>query len=244
MSDNQLCDQCVQGVIHEGTPVGKLETINGIVTYVGIPEGDYAKDKAVLFLCDAFALGLVNNKLLVDSFAKNGYQTYAPDIFDGEPAPADRLTPDGKPFDVPAWIGRHPPSRATEIVKAVMEGLKEKGVTKFAATGYCYGARLVFNLSFENAISVSAVSHASLAGGPRPPLLINSCEEDHQFPKEKQEKADAVLGDGKFTPGYAQHYFEGCQHGFAVRGDLSDPKVKAGKEGSFKNTVEWFIKYL
>lgn len=29
-----------------------------------------------------------------------------------------------------------------------------------------------------------------------------------------------------------------------MRGDLSDPKVKAGKEGSFKATVDWFSRYL
>ena len=31
---------------------------------------------------------------------------------------------------------------------------------------------------------------------------------------------------------------------FQVRGDISDPKVKAGREGAFKASVEWFIKYL
>jgi len=29
-----------------------------------------------------------------------------------------------------------------------------------------------------------------------------------------------------------------------VRGDLSKPEVKAGKEGAFKATVEWFAQYL
>jgi hypothetical protein len=76
------------------------------------------------------------------------------------------------------------------------------------------------------------------------PLLINSCTVDQQFPHESQAKADEILGDGKFEPGYKREYFEGCTHGFAVRGDLSDPKVKAGKEGAFKATVEWFQKYL
>lgn len=52
------------------------------------------------------------------------------------------------------------------------------------------------------------------------PLLINSCTVDSQFPLEAQAKADAVLGDGKFAPGYKRPYWEGCTHGFAVRGDL------------------------
>ena len=63
-----------------------------------------------------------------------------------------------------------------------------------------------------------------------------------QFTKEKQEFADKVFAD--FKPGWSRPYFPGATHGFAVRGDLSDPRVKAAKEGAFKNTVEWFIKYL
>lgn len=80
------------------------------------------------------------------------------------------------------------------------------------------------------------------ASDPKAPLLINSCTVDEQFPHESQALADEILG--KFAPGYKREYFEGCTHGFAVRGDMSDPKVKAGKEGSFKATVEWFQKYF
>jgi dienelactone hydrolase len=50
------------------------------------------------------------------------------------------------------------------------------------------------------------------------PLLINACEVDHQYPKEKQDKALEIFKD--FKPGFKQLYFEGCVHGFAVRGDM------------------------
>ena len=80
-------------------------------------------------------------------------------------------------------------------------------------------------------------------------LLINSCEFDSYFGREKQALADEIFGGGKFSPGYERTYWEGCIHGFSVQGDLvsgtdalggrdahageiqSDPKVKAGKEG-------------
>jgi hypothetical protein len=64
------------------------------------------------------------------------------------------------------------------------------------------------------------------------------------FPAEAQAKADEIFGDGKFVPGYRREYFPGCTHGFAVRGDLSDPLVKAGKEGSFMASVEFFLEHL
>jgi hypothetical protein len=76
------------------------------------------------------------------------------------------------------------------------------------------------------------------------PLLINSCTYDSQFPLDSQAKADEIFGDGKFKPGYKREYFEGCTHGFTVRGDLSQPEVKAGKEGAFKASVEWLLEHL
>ena len=52
------------------------------------------------------------------------------------------------------------------------------------------------------------------------PLLINACETDGQWPKEKQDRAIEVLKD--FAPGFSQPYFEGCTHGFGVSIRLSN----------------------
>ncbi len=41
---------------------GKLEVIGGVACYTATPEGDYAKDKVVLYLSDAIGIPLVNNK--------------------------------------------------------------------------------------------------------------------------------------------------------------------------------------
>ena len=48
------------------------------------------------------------------------------------------------------------------------------------------------------------------------------------FPLEAQAKADELLGDGKFAPGYKRPYWEGCTHGFAVRGDMVSAPVECG----------------
>jgi len=112
---------------------------------------------------------------------------------------------------------------------------------------------LGFDLAFKGETQVTVTSHPSLLQIPADleeykktsvPLLINSCEVDSQFPKEAQAQADDILGDGKFAPGYERTYWDGCTHGFSVRGDLSDPKIKAGKEGAFKASVEFLIKHL
>lgn len=71
-------------------------------------------------------------------------------------------------------------------------------------------------------------------------LLINSCTTDMQFPPEASAKADALFGEARFDPGYKRVHFEGMRHGFAVRGDMSDPQCKAAKEGALTSAIEWF----
>ncbi|KAL5537020.1 hypothetical protein ACEPAF_843 [Sanghuangporus sanghuang] len=246
-----LCKECVTGVTHEGEPTGKIEGINGVQTYVAFPPTgkEYDKTKAILYLTDVFGIQLANNRLLVDDFAKNGFQTYAPDLLNGDPI----VTMDGS-FDRETWSSRHGPEQTRPTLDKAIAGLKERGVNEFAAVGYCFGARYVFDLAFDKEIKVAAVAHPSRLKVPEDlerikttgiPLLINSCEVDKQYPIESQKIGDDILGGGKMEAGaYKRAYFAGCVHGFAVRGDLSNPQIKAGKEQAFANTVEWFWKFL
>ncbi|KAF5316757.1 hypothetical protein D9619_006548 [Psilocybe cf. subviscida] len=246
-----FCANCVKGVTHEGTPEGKWEKIGGVECYVGTPKVDYPKEKVVLFLADVFGPQLINAQLLVDDFAANGIKTIALDYLNGDPIPPDALNP-GSEFDIMKWFPGHGNDQTRPPIDNVINALKKQGVTAFGATGYCFGGRYVFNLAFENIIKAGVVSHPSLLKIPddlntyvkdsKTPLLINSCTTDSQFPLEASAQADEIFKD--FKPGYKREYWEGCTHGFAVRGDMSDPKVKAGKEGSFKAAVEWFIAHL
>jgi len=246
-----LCADCVKGVTHEGTPKGKWEKIGGVECYVGTPEVDYPKDKVVLFLADVLGPQHINAELMIDDFAANGFKTIGLDYLNGDPIPADALKP-GSNVDIMKWLENHGAEQTRPTLDKVIDALKEQGITAFGATGYCFGGRYVFDLAFENIIKVGVVSHPSLLKVPedlekyvntsKAPLLINSCTTDSQFPLEASAKADEVFA--KFEPGYKREYFEGCTHGFAVRGDMSDPKVKAGKEGAYKAAVEWFIANL
>ncbi|RPD64157.1 dienelactone hydrolase endo-1,3,1,4-beta-D-glucanase [Lentinus tigrinus ALCF2SS1-7] len=246
-----LCDQCFQGVRHEGQPEGKIEKIGGVECYVATPTGDYLKNKVVLFLTDVFGIPLINNKLLADDFARNGYRTVIPDLFQGDARPADTIG--SVDFDRKAWVARHGPESWIPAVEGTVATLQAEGVTWIGTTGYCFGAPPVWHLALKGISKVNVVSHPSRLRVPedleeyrdkaRAPLLINSCEFDPTFPPESQKIADEIFGNGKFGPGYERTYWEGCTHGFAVRGDLSDPKVKAGLEGAFEATVNFFNKY-
>jgi dienelactone hydrolase len=229
-----------------------LEKIGGTDCYIAVPSIDYPKDAVILVLPDVFGIGLVNTKLMVDDFARNGFKTVAVDLFNGDPAPVGVLTGDAPGFNLDEWLKTHGPETARPGLDAVYNALVEQGITRFAATGYCYGARPVFDLAFEGKIKTAAVSHPSLLTLPddfekyksvsKAPLLINSCEVDSRFPIEAQAQADELMAG--FAPGYKRTYWDGCSHGFATRSDLSDPKAKAGKEGAFEATVLWFFEHL
>lgn len=253
-----LCEDCVKGVRHEGTPEVKFEKIAGIDCYVATPKGDYAKDKIVLYLADVFGPQMVNAQLLADAFANNGFKVVAPDYFGGDCCSVDLISRDSPSFNmreyIAQWLTKHGADNVRPLLDPVIAALKADGVTRFGTTGYCFGGRYVFDLAFEDVTHVSVTAHPSLLKVPddlekyfataKAPLLINTCTIDGQFPIESQAKADEILGGGKFAPGYAREYFEGCTHGFAVRGDINDPKVKAGKEGAFEKSVTFFKKHL
>lgn len=54
----------------------------------------------------------------------------------------------------------------------------------------------------QNILTALFKKHQRYAKVSKAPLLINSCEFDPQFPTNMQTKADEVLGDSKFAPGY------------------------------------------
>ncbi|EJD49420.1 alpha/beta-hydrolase [Auricularia subglabra TFB-10046 SS5] len=244
-----FCKDCVVAVTHEGVPTGRVQKIGGVDTYVALPSVEYPKDTAVLVLTDIFGMTFKNNQLLADDFARNGFQVYVPDYLNGDPI-TDATFTNAETINR-EWLPKHTEEFTRPALDKVIKALKEEGVTKFGATGYCFGARYCMDLAFENGVDSIAISHPSHLETPADfekllrlsnvPLLINSCEIDPPFPPAAQAKVDALLGDGKYKPGYRRTYWHGCTHGFAVRGDMSDPLVKAGKEGAFKAAVEWFI---
>ncbi|KAJ6582981.1 dienelactone hydrolase endo-1,3,1,4-beta-D-glucanase, partial [Mycena vulgaris] len=240
-----FCDNCFKGdsflklsATHPST--GKMEKLGGIQCYIATPTVDYPKDKVVLLLTDVFGLALNNNLLLADDFARNGFKTVVPDLFNGHPVGENAFEPNAPPFDREKWLSTHGAAQTRPPIDSVIATPKAEGVTGFAATGYCFGARYVVDLALLE-IPADLEKYAAVC---KAPLLVNSCTIDQSFPLEAQAQADRILGEGKFAPGYKHEYFEGCAHGFAVRGDMSDSKVKAGKEGAFKACVDWFLKYL
>ncbi|KAJ7267426.1 Alpha/Beta hydrolase protein [Mycena rebaudengoi] len=179
-------------------------------------------------------------------------QVFMPDYFNGDPRPGFIENPPPPSFDVNAWKAAHTASQTRPPLDAVIHTLKDRGFVRLAATGYCFGGRYAIDLALENIIEVAAITHpsnlkvpqdfAALVANSKVPLLINSCEIDSHFPIESQAMADELLDHGNYKPGYKRTFWEGCSHGFATKGGLSDPRVKAGRDGALTATADWFMK--
>ncbi|KAJ7220604.1 alpha/beta-hydrolase [Mycena pura] len=245
-------DCCFNGAAHLGQSTGSIEQIDGVATYVTHKPDNAPSDAAILFLPDVFGITLLNNQLLADELAARcGVQVFIPDYLNGDPRPGSIENPPPASFNVNAWKAAHTDAQTRPPLNAVIRALNARGFSRLAATGYCFGGRYTIDLALENVIEAAAITHPSqlkvpldfeaLLATSTVPLLINSCETDPHFPPEAQAVTDELLGAGKYQPGYKRTFWEGCSHGFATKGDLSDPKVKAGKEGALSATVGWLV---
>ena len=61
-------------------------------------------------------------QLLCDDFARNGYKTVMPDLFNGDPLPVDFMN--RTDIDVHGWMARHTPETWKPNVDAVVAALK------------------------------------------------------------------------------------------------------------------------
>lgn len=100
---------------------------------------------ALLYLTDVFGINLTENRLLADSFARAGFVTVAPDMFNGQPAPSDLNDPS---FNSTAFLAAHGPDVTDPIIDTAINFMKTNfNFTKLAVTGYCFGGRYSFRFT-------------------------------------------------------------------------------------------------
>ncbi|EGG09426.1 uncharacterized protein MELLADRAFT_52005 [Melampsora larici-populina 98AG31] len=230
-------DQCLSG-----KALRKFETINKVKVYSFTPS-DAHPHKTILVLSDVFGVELKNIQLITNQLAKRvGVSAYLIDYLNGDPVPEAALKGN---FLLPGWLVNHGPEQTRALLNKVMEALNPKRFTDFAAVGYCFGGKYVFNLAQENALKVGATSHPSLLENPKDiEKLLESSHLDSHFPIEFQKLTDKILGDGKYKPGYKHNYYAGVVHGFGSRADLDNPLETKAFEESTEEIISWFKTHL
>lgn len=152
-----------------------------------------------------------------------------------------------KAFDIGAWLGRHGKEKRWPQVKACAQALKAQ-YPKVAAIGYCWGGWACFHLGADPTL-IDAISTA------HPAMLENADFDNVKVPVQLIAPAD----DFTFSPELKQYSFEalpktgvqweyvhfaGFKHGFASRGDPSNPSQKSGLERAKRCAVNFFNEFL
>ncbi|RYC79719.1 hypothetical protein BFJ63_vAg17399, partial [Fusarium oxysporum f. sp. narcissi] len=140
----------------------------------------------------------------------------------------------------------HTPVQVDPIVIKAIEALKEQGIVKIGAVGYCFGAKYVAR-NYKEGIDVGYVGHPSFISEDElaaisGPLSIAAAQTDNIFPAKLRHRSEEILIEtGK---PFQINLFSGVEHGFAVRGYPNDPAQRFAKDQAFFQAVQWFNKYL
>ncbi|CRG87790.1 hypothetical protein PISL3812_04811 [Talaromyces islandicus] len=222
----QAC--CATGFKHEDT------------TYFAHPK-TANPEKAIILISDIFGI-VSNSQLLADDFARNGYLAVIPDILHNDAINFGDFRA-GK-VDLPAWLSKHGPDTVEPVLEATIKHLREElGVKKIGTVGYCFGGRFVVSFLKDGKTDAgytahpTAIQNAELAAIEKP-LSIAAAEIDNVWPAEHRHEAEGILS--KTGQPYQITLYGGVVHGFAVRGDLSDVKLKTSKELAFLQALQWF----
>lgn len=77
------CRECVSGALHEGTPVGREETVHGLPTYISEPPSGQVTG-IIVIIPDALGWTFNNNRILADTYAaRTSCRVYLPEFMDG-----------------------------------------------------------------------------------------------------------------------------------------------------------------
>jgi dienelactone hydrolase len=218
-----------------------------VETYVARPE-DPHPDIGILLLTDVMGHRHINQQLIADQLAANGYLTIIPDILHGDPTPSVR--PQG--WTPRKWLdgppGHHPDVTDPSVAKALGYMKSEMGVRSVGAVGYTFGSKYVTRFMRKGAgIEVGFVADASFVteeewGGISGPICVAAGAKDHVFSTEERHGTEKILQ----TLGvpYQMTVYSQAGHGFAARGDVSKKEVKVAKQQAFHQAVAWFDAFL
>lgn len=149
---------------------------------------------------------------LCDAFARDGYRTIAPAIFDRvEPGAVLPYTPDGLQRAL-AIKGKHGDwAKMLLDTKAARDAVADAG--KIACVGYCFGGSIAW-LAAANGRFDAVVSYYGgemtefLDIEPRCPVVCHVGTADHHLTMDKVARVQAA------HPRLPIHFYEGAGHGF------------------------------
>ncbi|KAI3814825.1 hypothetical protein L1987_14470 [Smallanthus sonchifolius] len=223
--------------VSSGDESGEIKQIASLNSYVS---GNPDSKIAVLLISDVYGYGAPKLRQIADKVASAGYYAVVPDFFFGDPfIPKTQLQD---------WLKNHPAMPAVDFAKHVIHALKEKGITKIGAAGFCWGAKVVVELAKDADIQVAALLHPTFVTlddikGVKVPVAILGAEFDKISPPEVVKEFEAAL-QAKPEVDHFVKIYPGVSHGWTVR--YRDEDITSGKRAqeAHQDLLDWFGKCL
>jgi len=226
-------------------------------TVVDVPSSDLklyvvgSGDKAIVHYYDIWGLKGGRTRLMCDQLSEQGYKVVIPDFYRGDEYGDHPLEPER----VGALVKKFPPEMVLKDTEAVIELLKSQGVTKFGATGTCWGAWAIFmccargipfsvGASYHPALGLDAQfggSALDLAKKVKVPQLLMPASNDPADVKPNGEVIKAMEDNGVDIE---TKEYPDMMHGWVPRGDLNDPKVARDVEDATNRAIAFLAKYM
>lgn len=221
-----------------GDEQGKVHQIASLCAYFsGKP---HSKKPAVILLSDVWGYGVPKLRKFADKVASAGNFVVVPDLFFGDP------TTNTTQKEV--WLAKHRPEEAVKYVKPLIQVLKEKGIHKIGAAGFCWGGKVVVELAKEvDIIPVAALLHPSYTTvddikGVKVPMALLVGERDNGTPPEYVKESTAALKANQVD--YFVKVYPGMPHGWTIRYKDDIPAQKKYSEEACQDLVDWFGQHL
>ncbi|KAL8223556.1 hypothetical protein R6Q57_019031 [Mikania cordata] len=232
MSGQECCEN-PPGTSSDGES-GEIKHIASLKSYVS---GNLDSKLAVLLISDVYGYEAPKLRKIADKLASAGYYAVVPDFFFG-----DHFIPKTQ---LQEWLKNHEPKPSVDFAKPVIHALKERGISKIGAAGFCWGAKVVVELAKDADIQVAALLHPTFVTlddikGVKVPVAILGAEFDKISPPELAKQFEAAL-QAKPEVDHFVKIFPGVSHGWTVRyRDENVTAVKSAQE-AHQDLVDWFV---
>jgi len=261
---------CCAGTLDLGTPTGKVELLGGTECYVAQQVGSEPPEFAIILITDVFGFKLNNIRLMADKFALKSPKIICvvPDIFHGTEVPdflfaklEHLMSPTSSFFNkvdafgsllyhFPGFIMRNSFAKGEAIIINVINALRsELNVKKVATSGFCWGGTISIKLGTKpNLVDACVAAHPGYEPKDYEMLVTPTCfilpTLDHAITPPKIELLKKLMDSKAPTLPSLVKAYENMKHGFAVRGDSSNPEVCAAREDAFETTFSFIQQHI
>jgi dienelactone hydrolase len=226
-------------------PKGVTETVEGLPIY-RVGQGE----KCLIWNYDIFGLNSGRTKQTADLFAEQGYMVLVPDYYRGE------MRDPAVDKDFMAFMkGKSEWSQLEQDwVKRIRPHALRHGAKRFGSLGTCWGTYVTLKLCGRGEIEVGVNWHPShvvvskLLGEDVKTLLENSRKCKHQLMMAARDDAPEDKVGGLASQILKDKLeiveFKDMVHGWAVRGNLTDPLVKRDVHKALQESIAFLKKHF